>query len=98
MTPSHHPRRATIPAVGVLLQHWRRARNVSQLALAHQADVSPRHVSFVETGRTKPSRAMVLRLAETLSIPLRERNALLLAAGFAPVFQESGLDDPALVP
>jgi transcriptional regulator with XRE-family HTH domain len=80
------------------VQHWRKARNLSQLGLAHEADVSPRHVSFIETGRTKPSRAMVLRLAETLAVPLRERNAWLLAAGFAPVFRESSLADEALTP
>ena len=86
------------PAIGVLLQYWRRTRNLSQLALAHEADVSPRHLCFVETGRAKPSREMVLLLADTLSVPLRERNALLLAAGFAPLFRESTLDDPELAP
>src|SRR5688572_29239807 len=85
-------------ALGALLQYWRRARNLSQLALAHEANVSPRHVCFVETGRAKPSREMVLLLADTLQVPLRERNALLLAAGFAPVFRESNLDDPLLQP
>src|SRR5262245_52397282 len=62
---------STNPSVGHLLAHWRKTRNLSQLALAHEADVSPRHVSFVETGRTKPSRAMVLHLAQTLGVPLR---------------------------
>jgi transcriptional regulator with XRE-family HTH domain len=85
-------------ALGALLQYWRRARNLSQLALAHEAEVSPRHVCFLETGRAKPSRDMVLRLADTLDVPLRERNALLLAAGFAPVFRESTLDDRELEP
>ena len=85
-------------ALGALLQYWRRARNLSQLALAHEAQVSPRHVCFLETGRAKPSRDMVLLLAETLDVPLRERNALLLAAGFAPMFRESTLDDRELVP
>ena len=85
-------------ALGALLQYWRRARNLSQLALAHEADVSPRHVCFLETGRAKPSRDMVLLLADTLGVPLRERNALLLAAGFAPMFRESTLDDPELAP
>jgi transcriptional regulator with XRE-family HTH domain len=84
--------------LGALLQYWRRARNLSQLALAHEADVSPRHVCFLETGRAKPSRDMVLHLADTLGVPLRERNALLLAAGFAPMFRESTLDDPELAP
>jgi transcriptional regulator with XRE-family HTH domain len=85
-------------SVGALLQHWRRTRNMSQLALAHEAQVSPRHVCFIETGRAKPSRKMVLHLADALAVPLRERNALLLAAGFAPMFRESHLDDPALAP
>jgi transcriptional regulator with XRE-family HTH domain len=71
---------------------------MSQLALAHEADVSPRHVCFLETGRAKPSRQMVLLLADALEVPLRERNALLLAAGFAPLFRESRLDDPYLEP
>jgi transcriptional regulator with XRE-family HTH domain len=86
------------PSIGPLLQYWRRARHLTQLALAHEADVSPRHVCFIETGRAKPSREMVLRLADTLAVPLRERNALLLAAGFAPIFRESRLDDPELAP
>ena len=73
-------------ALGPLLRYWRRARNLSQLALAHEANVSPRHVCFLETGRAKPSRDMVLLLADTLAVPLRERNALLLAAGFARCF------------
>jgi transcriptional regulator with XRE-family HTH domain len=79
--------------LGPLLQYWRRVRNLSQLALAHEAQVSPRHVCFLETGRAKPSRDMVLLLADTLDVPLRERNALLLAAGFAPMFRTSTLDD-----
>lgn len=84
--------------IGPLLQYWRRTRQMSQLALAHEADVSPRHVCFLETGRAKPSREMVLLLADALKVPLRERNALLLAAGFAPLFRESSLDDPYLEP
>ncbi len=71
---------------------------MSQLALAHEADVSPRHICFLETGRAKPSREMVLMLADALNVPLRERNGLLLAAGFAPLFRESSLDDPFLEP
>ena len=86
------------PSIGPLLQYWRRARNLSQLALAHEASVSPRHVCFLETGRATPSRDMVLLLADTLAVPLRERNAFLLAAGFAPMFRESTLDDPELAP
>ncbi len=79
---------------GPMLQYWRRTRRLSQLALAHLADVSPRHVCFVETGRARPSREMVLLLASALDVPLRERNALLLAAGFAPVYGETSLDAP----
>jgi transcriptional regulator with XRE-family HTH domain len=84
------PRRAT-PA-GALLQRWRRTRRLSQLALAHEAGVSPRHLCFLETGRARPSREMIHRLAETLAVPLRERNELLVAAGFAPTYREGGLD------
>ncbi|WP_246683903.1 helix-turn-helix domain-containing protein [Labrys sp. KNU-23] len=71
---------------------------MSQLDFALEAEISQRHLSFMESGRSKPSREMVLHLAERLEVPLRERNALLLAAGYAPVFQERGLDDPALAP
>jgi transcriptional regulator with XRE-family HTH domain len=82
--------------VGDLLREWRERRHLSQLALALEADVSARHISFLETGRARPSREMVLRLAEQLEVPMRERNGLLLAAGYAPVYPERGLDDPAL--
>src|SRR5690606_79502 len=68
----------------------------SQLEFALDANVSQRHLSFLESGRAKPSRGMLLTLAERLEIPLRERNTMLLAAGFAPVYTESGLDDPAM--
>jgi transcriptional regulator with XRE-family HTH domain len=85
-------------SIGGLLQYWRKARNLSQLALAHEAEVSPRHVCFLETGRARPSREMVLLLAGVLDVPLRERNALLLAAGFAPMYAETRLDDPELGP
>ncbi|HEV7241644.1 MAG TPA: helix-turn-helix transcriptional regulator [Thermoanaerobaculia bacterium] len=81
---------------GPLLREWRQRRRLSQLELALEAEVSARHLSFVETGRSMPSRDMVLHLAERLEIPLRERNALLIAAGYAPVFPERKLDDPAL--
>lgn len=80
--------------VGELLREWRRRRRLSQLELAIQADVSARHVSFVETGRTTPSSAMVLHLAEQLQVPLRERNRLLVAAGHAPMYRQAALDDP----
>jgi transcriptional regulator with XRE-family HTH domain len=83
-------------SAGPLLREWRQRRRLSQLELAVEAEVSARHLSFVETGRSAPSREMVLHLAEHLAIPLRERNALLIAAGFAPVFPERTLDDPAL--
>jgi transcriptional regulator with XRE-family HTH domain len=82
--------------VGALLRDWRQRRRLSQLDLALEADVSARHVSFLETGRARPSREMLLRLAERLDVPLRERNALLVAGGYAPVYPERSLDDPAL--
>jgi transcriptional regulator with XRE-family HTH domain len=81
-------------AVGELLRQWRQRRRMSQLQFAIEAGVSSRHISFVETGRTMPSRRMVLHLAEHLGVPLRERNRLLVAAGFAPVYQERNLDAP----
>jgi transcriptional regulator with XRE-family HTH domain len=82
--------------LGDLLRDWRQRRRLSQLALALDAGISARHLSFVETGRAQASRAVVLRLAEELGLPLRERNRLLLAAGYAPGFQARPLDDPAL--
>jgi len=85
-------------AIGALLQYWRKTKNLSQLALAMEADVSPRHISFLETGRAKPSRDMVVLLATVLGVPLRERNHLLLAAGFAPLYREAPLDAPELEP
>jgi transcriptional regulator with XRE-family HTH domain len=83
---------------GRLLRHWRHQRGCSQLALALQSEVSARHLSWLETGRSQPSRAMVLRLAERLDVPLRERNAWLAAAGFAPLYAERRFDDAALAP
>lgn len=82
--------------VGNLLRDWRRRRRLSQLDLACEAEISSRHLSFLETGRSSPSREMVLRLAEQLEVPLRERNALLIAAGYAPVFSERSLGDSTL--
>ncbi|MCP3139241.1 helix-turn-helix domain-containing protein [Pyxidicoccus xibeiensis] len=79
-----------------MLRTWRQRRSLSQLDLALRAEVSARHVSFMETGRSKPSREMLLHLAEELDIPLRERNTLLVAGGFAPVYSEGSLDEPAL--
>ena len=87
---------ASARPIGDLLREWRQRRRLSQLELALEAEISSRHLSFLETGRTQPSREMVLRLAERLEVPLRERNALLLAAGYAPAFRERPLDDPAL--
>ena len=82
--------------VGGLLRQWRQRRRLSQLDLACDAGISTRHLSFLETGRAQPSRDMVLLLSEQLDVPIRERNVLLVAAGFAPIFPERALDDPAL--
>jgi transcriptional regulator with XRE-family HTH domain len=82
--------------VGDHLRAWRQRRHLSQLDLAGDAEISARHLSFVETGRAAPSRDMVLKLAERLAVPLRERNVLLVAAGFAPAFPQRSFDDPAL--
>lgn len=79
--------------VGVVLRHWRERRRMSQLDLALRTEVSARHVSFVETGRSRPTKAMLLKLSEQLEIPLRERNSLLLAGGFAPAYPEHQLND-----
>src|SRR5262245_37008283 len=83
--------------VGNLLRQWRQHRRLSQLQFASDAQISTKHLSFLETGRALPSREMILRLAGLLEIPLRARNSLLLAAGFAPVFPQHSLDDPAMV-
>jgi len=85
-----------VQPVGDLLRTWRQRRHLSQLDLASEAEISTRHLSFLETGRARPSRDMVLHLAERLDVPLRERNVLLVAAGFAPAFRERALKDPAL--
>jgi transcriptional regulator with XRE-family HTH domain len=84
--------------VGELLRDWRQRRRLTQLELAIEADISTRHLSFVETGRARPSREMVLHLAEVLEVPLRERNRLLLAAGFAPSYTERALGSPDMAP
>lgn len=84
--------------VGDLLREWRRRRRMSQLDLSLEAGISSRHLSFVETGRSRPSRGLLLHLADQLDVPLRERNALLLAAGFAPLYPEHSLDADALGP
>ncbi len=86
------------PGVGPLLRDWRLRRRLSQLELASESGVSTRHVSFVETGRSKPSRELLLHLAEHLEVPLRERNAMLLAAGFSPAYPAADLASPELIP
>jgi transcriptional regulator with XRE-family HTH domain len=82
--------------VGELLREWRERRRLSQLDLAIQADISARHLSFVETGRSRPTASMILRLTEQLAIPLRERNVLLLAGGYAPAYPQHSVDAPEL--
>ena len=91
-------RTVTRPGAGPLLREWRRRRHLSQLDLALEANVSARHLSFIETGRARPSAEMLLHLSEQLEIPLRERNALLLAAGHAPAYAQRELDAPELGP
>jgi len=94
-TPTGH--RAAPPSpVGELLREWRERRRLSQLALADQAEVSTRHLSCVETGRARPSRAFVLHLADQLDLPLRARNELLVAAGFAPEYGQTDLEAPEM--
>src|SRR4051795_12080960 len=92
MTAAVHTR----GGVGDLLRAWRVRRRLSQLDLACEADVSPRHRSYVETGRSRPSRGFVLHLAEHLDVPLRARNDLLVAAGYAPMYGETGLEAPEM--
>jgi transcriptional regulator with XRE-family HTH domain len=84
--------------VGTMLRSWRQRRRLSQLDLAVEAEVSARHLSFVETGRSRPSRELVLHLADHLDVPLRDRNSLLLAAGYAPTYRQSALDDDEMRP
>lgn len=92
-TGQSHRHNGRTPPFGAALKRWRAARGVSQLSLALDAGISSRHLSFVETGRSEPSRPMVLRLAEALDLPLRERNSLLQAAGYAPLYRARTLDD-----
>ncbi|MEJ7833112.1 MAG: helix-turn-helix domain-containing protein, partial [Nocardioides sp.] len=87
-TPTDHP--------GSLIRHWRRRRSLSQLDLAHRAGVSSRHLSFIETGRSRPTSQMILRLCDQLAVPLREQNRCLLVAGFAPAHPEHTLADPPM--
>ncbi len=90
----HHDGMTVEPAgFGSLLRRWREARRMSQLQLALEAEVSTRHVSYLETGKAEPSKEMILTLSNALDIPMRERNLLLLAAGYAPIYGETGLDD-----
>lgn len=84
------------PTVGMLLRQWRERRRLSQFELALRVEVSARHLSYVETGRSRPTPAMILRLTEHLDVPLRERNVVLLAGGYAPVYPQHGLDAPQL--
>jgi transcriptional regulator with XRE-family HTH domain len=85
-------------AFGELIRDWRQRRRMSQLDLAVEADVSTRHLSFIETGRSRPSRELVVHLAEQLDVPLRDRNSLLLAAGYAPGYRETELDAEEMAP
>lgn len=87
---------AMVKPVGHLLREWRQRRRMTQMDFANEAEISTKHLSFLETGRAQPSRHMLLRLTELLDVPLRERNTLLVAAGFAPMYAERKLDDPAL--
>jgi transcriptional regulator with XRE-family HTH domain len=87
---------STTKGVGAHIREWRTRRRLSQLDFALEAEISQKHLSFIESGRSAPSRDMVLRLAEHLEVPLRERNVMVLAAGYAPVYPERSLDDPAL--
>ncbi len=95
---NRHVGKSPPPPIGRLLQHWRQVRRKSQFALALDAGVSTRHLSFVESGRANPSRDMVLLLAEALQVPFRERNDLLTAAGFASIYRDAGLGAPDLTP
>lgn len=92
------PFTTTARTVGDHIREWRQHRRLSQLTFALDVEISQKHLSFIESGRSVPSRAMILRLAERLDVPLRERNLMLLSAGYAPVYPERRLDDPALAP
>src|SRR6202008_1461703 len=87
---------AAVQPIGEHVRDWRPGRHMRPIDLASEAEISTRHLSFIETGRAQPSRDMVLHLAERLDVPLRERNVLLVAAGYAPVLPQRTLDDPAL--
>jgi transcriptional regulator with XRE-family HTH domain len=96
LSPGEHAAPRMTQTVGDLLREWRTRRRMSQLVLASEAEISTRHLSFVESGRATPSREMIMHLAERLEVPLRARNALLVAAGYAPLFRERPLSDPQL--
>lgn len=98
MLNAMHQNASNSPSIGDLLRDWRTRRRMSQLDLAAEAEISQRHLSFVESGRANPSRDMVLLLAERLEVPMRQRNQLLMSAGFAPNFAERAIADPALGP
>src|SRR5438128_579434 len=85
-----------VSRLGALLRQWRATRRMSQLDLSLEAEISSRHLSYVESGKAQPSREMVTRLADALNVPLRERNSLLIAAGFAPIYRETGLTAPEM--
>jgi transcriptional regulator with XRE-family HTH domain len=91
--PTQPPTQEPVP-VGKLLRGWRERRRLTQLDLALRAEVSARHLSFIETGRSRPTSEMILRLAQQLDVPLRERNVLLLSGGYAPEYPANGLADP----
>lgn len=95
-TPATQHRPTARDPFGPHLRYWRQMRRMSQFDLAHEAALSTRHLSCVETGRASPSREVVLRLADRLEVPLRERNQLLVAAGYAPMYRQRGLDDPTM--
>jgi transcriptional regulator with XRE-family HTH domain len=96
MDPQRNGMAVEPSGVGPLLRRWRESRHLSQLELGLEAQVSARHISFLETGRAEPSREMLLTLSNVLDVPLRERNFLLLAAGYAPIYGETSLDDPRM--
>jgi transcriptional regulator with XRE-family HTH domain len=92
MSPTNSDPKAQSPELGTLLRYWRETRGVSQLDLSLDAGISQRHISFIESGRSVPGRQTLLNLAQSLDVPLRERNALLLSAGYAPMYSEAGWD------
>src|SRR5204863_2546127 len=98
MRSAEHSSRTPASGFGPMLREWRKARGASQLDLALNCGLSQRHLSFLESGRSRPSRGMVLHLASALDVPLRQQNAMLLSVGFAPVYRERALDAPDMRP